>query len=133
MRCMMLLRGTIACLTIAGYTMACPQSAPMVVELEQLVHSPEKFDGKLVSVSGFMLVASNPHDIRAVILHQDERPVLNPNGISVLVDLSSSHLDASEGLKSGWVEITARAGVIRAGGGKRGAVLREVRNIQRIR
>jgi hypothetical protein len=131
-RSIAILGGTIACLAMMGsVTVYSERAAPMTVQLDQLVHSPEKFDGKLVRVSGFMVVSS--HHVRAILLHQDEKPVSDPKGISVLVDVSNSRFQAFEDLKSGWVEITARAGVIQAGGGKRGPVLRQIREVQRIR
>jgi hypothetical protein len=53
--------------------------------LIQLVASPEKFNGKLVLVRGFLLIAGRPHDVVGYILYLHKEDAENNLGNSVVI------------------------------------------------
>lgn len=75
----------LACSVFAGVC-AWGQHVPQSVSLIRLIASPEKFDGKLVTVRGFLVADWSGHDNHAVgVLYLYKEDADNDLGNSVLV------------------------------------------------
>jgi hypothetical protein len=61
------------------------QDRPVSVSLIQLIANPDKFDGALVSVRGYLLRMGGNHDIAAHLLFLHKEDAENELGNSVLV------------------------------------------------
>jgi hypothetical protein len=93
----------------------------------------EGFDGKIVRLRGFLLVALNPRDVGTIALCADENEAKTAMSSHrcFLLSLSRAQLEIVN-LKSAWVEITARFTSTPARGRKHIPGLREIRKLEKI-
>ncbi len=123
----------IACLMLLGCLASYAKAPPKLVDFDRLLEKPERFDGKVIRVRGFLLVDLPPHDVGII-----KFCALEGNGMTLsrshrclLVSLKDAQIGTAH-LKSGWVEITARlvstpVGVV---GAKLSYVLTEIRKLE---
>jgi hypothetical protein len=71
-------------------TAAFAQRQPKIVSLIQLIASPQKFDGNLISVHGYLVRVGEKHDTSATFLYLHKEDADNKLDNSILVG-SSEH------------------------------------------
>jgi hypothetical protein len=122
-----LLSVALLCSLFAGAGLAQNRPVPLGLSLIQLMANPEKFDGKLVTVQGFLRIGQEPkHGIEAVLyLHEEDAK--NLLGNLVLVTSSDQMWRDREKIDRMYVVLT---GSFRAVPGANGAYLPVLKDIQ---
>ena len=128
-----LLRYVAACLMIKGSVASYARSLLPIVDFDRLFDTPEKFDGKLVRVRGFISVPTHPHDTWVILLYPSKKQALeNPGQHCILIGLENSRIGGYKAIKSGWVEITARVVRLPFEGGKYTPALTEIQKLDEL-
>jgi hypothetical protein len=128
-----LLRYVTACLMIIGSVASYARSLLPIVDFDRLFDTPEKFDGKLVRVRGFMKVEINPRDVSIILLYPSKKQAVeNPGQHCILIGLENSRIGGMDAFKSGWVEITARFVSVPAGRGGHIPALAEIQKLEEL-
>jgi hypothetical protein len=126
------LRNAIACLVIIGSMASYARSLPPIVDLDRLLDTPEKFDGKLVRVRGFLSVPTHPRDTWVILLYPSKKQAIeDPGNRCILIGPKNDRVRDSA-FKSGWVEITARLVSVPAGRGGHIPVLTEIQKLDEL-
>lgn len=123
----------VACLIALGCPVSFGKAPPKLVDFDHLLEKPERFDGKVVRVRGFLYVSLPPHDVGIIKLCEFESDgiPLSQSHRCFLVSLRDAQIDTNH-LKSGWVEITARLASSPVGvlGAKLSYYLTEIRRLE---
>jgi hypothetical protein len=106
------------------------KSLPPIVDFDQLLDAPSKFDGRLVRVRGFMRVEIPSRDVGSILFYPDKRHAIeDPGHRCILISPRSSQVAGDKAFRSGWVEITARFVSEPAAGGKHIQALTEIQKL----
>jgi hypothetical protein len=118
---------------IVGSVASYARSLPPIVDFDRLFDTPEKFDGKLVRVRGFMKVEINPRDVSIILLYPSKKQALeDPENRCISISLQESRIGGLDAFKSGWVEITARFVSVPAGRGGYIPVLTKIQKLEEL-
>lgn len=101
-----------------------PSSPGMI----SLLANPERFDGKLVTVFGFLTLDRQEHHAPKafIFLHEEDANNLLPNGAEVVP--SEQMLRDAEKINGEYVTLTGLAHIVAGGNNSRGIVIEDVRN-----
>lgn len=123
----------VACLMALGCPASFAKAPPKLVDFDHLLEKPERLDGKVVRVRGFLYVELPPHDLGIIEFCASEGEAITPSQSHrcVLVSLKDARIDTKH-LKSAWVEITARVASSPVGvlGAKLSYYLTEIRRLE---
>jgi hypothetical protein len=105
----------IACVIFTGPSLLSQDQAEPI-SLIQLVASPEKFNGKLVVVRGFLLIAGRPHDVVGYILYLHKEDAENNLGNSVVIVPSEQMKRDQEKIDRMYIQLTGTVRSVRISG-----------------
>ena len=125
-RCLMIL---IVLCSIATFPLALAQDFVAPVSLIELLARPDKFDGKLVRVQGFLRIGHEPrHGVEVILyLHEeDARNLLGSNAILVIP--SKEMLTDEEKIDRMYVMLTGSFHAVHANKELHAGVIKEIRS-----
>lgn len=98
-----------------------------VISLIELISTPEKFDGKMVRVDGFLRIHHGKPGITVsmLYLHKEDADYFLSN--SVLVDVNDFILRSKEKLDSRYVSMTGKVAITPAGDSQNIVTIRDVK------
>lgn len=117
----------LVCSFVAG-TVGIGRERPVTLRLTELLANPEKFDGKLVTVRGFLLVSGGRHDMVSYFLCLSREDAENDLGNSVLVVPNEPMQKDLEKIDRMYVILTGTVHGFPQVGGSRDAVIRDIKD-----
>jgi hypothetical protein len=120
---------TVACSLLAGDIGAAqdsPRTAP--VGIVELLASPQKYEGKQVTVRGFLLMLGGHHDIGVTLLCPSKEDGENELGDDVLVVANQQMLRDREKLDRMYVSLTGSVAVIRGADGSYAPEIKDIKD-----
>jgi hypothetical protein len=99
----------------------------MTVSLIEILAAPQKYEGKLVTVRGFLLVLGGHHDIAAYSLCLNKDDAENELGNSVLVVPNEQMQRDREKFDRMYVSLTGFVNSVRGADGTYSAVIKDVK------
>jgi hypothetical protein len=103
------------------------QEQPMAASLIQLIATPEKFEGRLISVRGFLVVLGGEHDIVGYTLYLNQEDDENEVGNQIDVVPNDQMKKDREKIDRMYVILTSTVHGVRAADGTSFAVVRDIR------
>jgi len=116
----------LAFLWTAPTFLAQDQSIP--VSLVQLIATPEKFDGKVVTVRGYLEYVGARHDISAHFLYLNREDAENQLGNAVLVVASEQMRRDEEKINRMYVTVIGTSHTVRASNGSSATAIKDVQS-----
>src|SRR5580704_10817931 len=102
------------------------QDQPIPVSLVQLIATPEKFDGKLVIVRGYLESVGARHDITAHLLYLSREDAENRLDNAVVVVASEQMRRDEEKINRMYVTLTGMSRTVRASNGASATTIKDV-------
>ena len=124
------LRSTLTCMVFMGHMLGFAQPKHTVVDFYKLVDNPEFFNGKFVTVRGYLHVELG-HDLGVIYLSSKGNEGPGRSDRHILVSLKGTKV-TRDAFKSGRVEISAKAVDVRSADGGHSSVLTEIQTLKEL-